>query len=73
MRYLPLWQISDARNGFSKHESPHFQMIRNDALVDTSTTTDDPTLLSLVGDDTALDERASQLVILATEHGFPYY
>ena len=45
----------------------------NDALVDTSTTTDDPTLLSLVGDDTALDERASQLVILATEHGFPYY
>jgi len=30
-------------------------------------------LLSLVGDDKALDERAKQLVTVATEQGFPYW
>ena len=30
-------------------------------------------LLSLVGDDAALDERADQLVAVATEQGFPYW
>ena len=48
-------------------------MIRNDARVDTSTQPAVPTLLSLVRDDRTLDERASQLVMLATDHGFPYY
>jgi hypothetical protein len=54
MRYLPLWQISDARKKamrpsrggrlierFFLSMGRHiFQMIRNDALVDTRTTTD---------------------------------
>jgi hypothetical protein len=30
-------------------------------------------LLSLVGDDVALDERVGQLVAVATEQGFPFY
>ena len=30
-------------------------------------------LLSLIGDDAALDERADELVAVATEQGFPYW
>jgi predicted ATPase len=33
----------------------------------------DARLLSLVGDDAALDERADELVAVATERGFPYW
>jgi hypothetical protein len=30
-------------------------------------------LLSLVGDSVALDERADELIAVATEQGFPYW